>query len=306
VELILRSGGMPRILRYLGPAPSVLEPTADSTHVWATALGKEIRKILLLVPRQEGFIEPEEVVVWDDYGLTEPALQALQTAVHLPVKMEKAGTAPPETDTGAGPARVLYSAAVVLALAGEHPRTLPIDFLHSHIVVGQKHGWRRITARDAAVAAVLFLAIIAGLLDLRSEERKIAELQKQLNTMQPEVAIARNAVERVQFISDWQGREPRFLECLREATLAFPTDGSIWTTSLAIHGDMQGLVSGKAVNDKSVLELLDRLKQNPAFPKVNLIFIHEAGGSTGEVAYAISFYFVQSPALDEATQGETR
>ncbi|HEY5504426.1 MAG TPA: hypothetical protein VIK28_04645, partial [Sedimentisphaerales bacterium] len=152
----------------------------------------------------------------------------------------------------------------------------------------------------------LFLAIIAGLLDLRSEERKIAELQKQLNKMQPEVAIARNAVERVQFISDWQGREPRFLECLREATLAFPTDGSIWTTSLAIHGDMQGLVSGKAVNDKSVLELLDRLKQNPAFPKVNLIFIHEAGGNTGEVAYAISFYFVQSPALDEATQGETR
>ena len=85
-----------------------------------------------------------------------------------------------------------------------------------------------------------------------------------------------------------------------------PTDGSIWTTSLAIRGDMRGLVSGKAVNDKSVLELLDRLKQNPAFPKVNLVFIHEAGGNTGEVAYAISFEFIQPLVLDEAAQGETR
>ena len=162
------------------------------------------------------------------------------------------------------------------------------------------------TARGAIAAAVLFLAIIAGLLDLHSEGRKVAGLRRQLNEMQPEIAIASNAIERVQFISSWQGREPRFLECLREATLAFPTDGSIWTTSLAIRGDMRGLISGKSVNDKSVLELLDRLKQNSAFPKVNLVFIHEAGGGTGEVAYTISFDFVQPLALNEAAQGETK
>jgi tRNA pseudouridine-54 N-methylase len=111
----------------------------------------------------------------------------------------------------------------------------------------------------------------------------------------------------VLFARRWREQGPRFLECLRELTLAFPAEGRIWTTSLAIREDMRGLVSGKSVDDKAVLELLDQLKKDAAFTDVKLVYIREAGGNVREVAYAISFVFVLSrPASPPETAARSK
>jgi len=42
---------------------------------------------------------------------------------------------------------------------------------------------------------------------------------------------------------------------------------------------------------RAVLEVMDKLKKNPAFSDVNLVYIRQAGGSSDDIVYAINFVF---------------
>jgi hypothetical protein len=71
---------------------------------------------------------------------------------------------------------------------------------------------------------------------------------------------------------------------------------------MAIRADMRGVVVGRAGDNKAVFELMNRMKQNPAFPEVNLVHIRETGAGAGDVVYTISFHFVRPVSSGEVVE----
>ena len=119
-------------------------------------------------------------------------------------------------------------------------------------------------------------------------------LEDRLETIAPSISEAEDIIDKTTLARGWYDREPRYLECLRELTLAFPAEGRIWTTSLSIQEDMQVIFSGKAVNKAAVLEVLDRLKANPRFSQIRPLYLRESGKEQREIAFAISLNYVGS------------
>ncbi|OPZ91407.1 MAG: hypothetical protein BWY73_01098 [candidate division TA06 bacterium ADurb.Bin417] len=309
VELVWLSGGAPLIFRRLGKIPA---PAADKlneeTAAWAGEIGTAIQKLLFLMPRREGFVEASTISIRNDSGLPETALQALQRALPLPVKTTK-GLEVPEPAMANGSRPAAGEAAFRLALAGERPQALPLDFLHPRLTRfgdDQKPLRRRLLIWSASAALVLLLTAAGGWLETLGHQREINALRQKLEEVRPELARTRKQEDRLRSLRAWQNQEPLFLECLREVTLAFPAEGGIWTSNLAIRADLQGLISGKAARDTAVFDLLEGLKRSPAFSQVNVVYIRETGGGNPEVAYAIRFAFLKPSARKSTATEKTR
>ena len=184
------------------------------------------------------------------------------------------------------------AAAAALAAAGLNRQLLAVDFLHSRlsprkkITVGRKAAWA------AALAVAVILPCLALFLAWRARQGEVDDLKGQLDAMQPSLAAAKDIVHKATFAGGWYDQRPRHLDCLRELTLAFPAEGRIWTTSLAISEDMRVLLSGKAADQGAVLEVVDRLDGNPKFAEVQSLYISEVGGGSLEWSFAISLRFV--------------
>lgn len=293
VELTWLSGSAPLIYRRLGKIPSPApDRRPEEAAAWAGEIGKAIQKLLFLMPRGDTFIEAGGISILNDSGLPEAVVQALKKALPLPVKVSRIPAGDQDTETGSR--RAAGSAAFKLALAGERPQTLPVDFLHSRLARlsdERKPSLRRLLSWSAVAVLLLLLAAAGGWLALQDQQREITGLRRKLEAVRPELASTRLKTDRLKSFHAWQNQEPLFLECLREVTLAFPAEGGIWTNSLAIGTDLKGLISGKAARDRAVFELLEGLKRNPAFSQVNVVYIRETGGGNPEVSYAIRFTF---------------
>jgi hypothetical protein len=136
---------------------------------------------------------------------------------------------------------------------------------------------------------VAFILLLVGWRSNLSEAR---DMEVRLAGMSDSVQQAGEVIEKASLARAWYSREPRFLECMKELTLAFPAEGGIWTTSLAIEEDMRIAFSGKAVSEGAVLEVLDQLKANPRFADVKPLYLRESGRSRREVAFSMSCRFV--------------
>ena len=77
------------------------------------------------------------------------------------------------------------------------------------------------------------------------------------------------------------------MNCLYELTSAFPQEGRVWATSVMVREDLQAMLTGKAVNESAVLDVLDRLKSNPKLTAVKPMYIRQAGGASKDVSFAI-------------------
>jgi hypothetical protein len=181
-------------------------------------------------------------------------------------------------------------AATALALTGGMDRTLP-DFLNPRIGVKKIAGHKRAIGWAVFVAAACIVAMGALLFDWQRDKSDIATYSQQLKQMGGDIAAAREAVDRVSYAGSWASREPRFLDCLHELTLAFPEEPRVWATSLALNENGTGSVVGKAVSEASFYEVLDKIKQNKAFSDVKMIHIRDAGRDSREKEFAISFKF---------------
>ena len=84
---------------------------------------------------------------------------------------------------------------------------------------------------------------------------------------------------------------PRFLACLRAVTEAFPEEGTVWATSLALNESGVGSVVGKLTNESSFYEVFDKIDRNAAFTNTKLIHIRDVGRDSREKEFAISFTF---------------
>ena len=96
-------------------------------------------------------------------------------------------------------------------------------------------------------------------------------------------------------------RHRAMLECVREVTLAFQDESQrVYLTSFSLRENRKGQLNGKAADQRSVLAILDRLKTNTNFGNLKLLDMRDAGGTSKEIAFSISFTYPPEEAAKPA------
>ncbi|MGD0092943.1 MAG: hypothetical protein ABSE73_23775, partial [Planctomycetota bacterium] len=190
-----------------------------------------------------------------------------------------------------GLAQSRASAGAALALCQFHPKLLQADFLHSRLAVKPpaKLGARALWGAVAGLA--LFLGAAYMLVDWQRNAAEVAALRQQLDDMKDNIATSKAFVARVNTTRTWSEKRPNYLECLRALTLSFPEEGRIWASSVTLREDMRGILTGHAVDEKSVLDVLDQMKSGHALTDVKVLHMRSAGTKNSQIAFGISFAF---------------
>jgi len=292
-ELLVQSQGSLRMLqRFSLSVPA--DYLTDATGGWLDNLVSELRRVMSLLPSDQTAGQERELHMWNTAGLGQESLDFLAERIAPQAKLSKS---PADVDM-AGLASDLQkddvAVAACLGAVSLHSSLPSVDFLHSRMSPPKKATLgRRIV--NIAVGLVVIIAICAFLfLDWRKMRREVRMLEDRLERIAPSISEARDIIDKTTLVRGWYDREPRYLECLRELTLAFPAEGRIWTTSLSIQEDMQVIFSGKAVNKVAVLEVLDRLKDNPRFSQIKPLYLRESGKEQRKITFAISLNYVGS------------
>jgi hypothetical protein len=138
---------------------------------------------------------------------------------------------------------------------------------------------------------VFVVGVGAVIADWHGKNTDIAAYSERLDSISEDAAAAREMVDRMSYAGSWTSRKPEFLECIRQLTLAFPESPRVWATSLALSEKAEGSLVGKAVDKASFYEVLDKIKQNSAFSEVMMMHLRDAGGSSVEEEFAVTFKF---------------
>ncbi|MBN2128427.1 MAG: pilus assembly protein PilM [Sedimentisphaerales bacterium] len=263
-----------------------------STPADATALAATIQRLLVLSSKQDPS-SANHVTVYDDGGLSEGTFDRLRDRLAPGIAVADGNAALFSDRLGAAlPAVEAQSiAAVAVAMGAAGADRPPVDFLHSRINGKKVTGHKRLTVWAAIVAVACLIGLGSVLAGWRSDTASIAYYTEQLELMSEDLAAARELVDRVSYARSWTSREPEFLECLRELTLAFPQEPRIWATNLALSDNGVGALIGKAVDKESFYEVLDLIKNNEAFSDVQMVHVRDAGRDSREQEFAVNFIF---------------
>jgi len=253
-----------------------------------------LRRIVSLLPGGTSDVDARELTVWNGIGLEDGELDVLgrRLGVEVVAPEDLTGLGIAGSTLGGSAEICRFAPAAALGLVGLRPQLLSLDFFHSRLTVRRKAAPRR----QIAWAGVLVIAMLAACLflvaDWRAREKEAGVLRGRLADMGADILAAREVIDRVSGARGWYDHRPGLLDCLRELTLAFPEDGRIWTTSLALTEDMRGLVSGKSTDESLTLKLLDALKSSGRFGDVKLLYTRGAESGGSESSFAMSFLFL--------------
>lgn len=291
-ELVVQSKGALRMVRRFSlQIPE--DCSTDKTGARLDSLVSELRRVMSLLPIDQADERERQVHIWNGAGLDNESLEVLAKRIGLQAGLCRSPVDLDPSGISGGLKRDEITAAACLGAAGVHGRLPVVDFLHSRLIPPRKAVMGRKAVWIAGAAAVVIAICLALLLNWRQTQREVNDLENRLDEMASSVSEARNTIDKTTFARAWYDPEPKYLDCLRELTLAFPAEGRIWTTSLSIRDDMQVVFSGKAVDKAAVLEVLDRLKDNPGFSQVKPLYLRESGKSQREVTFAISLIYVR-------------
>ncbi len=286
-ELWSQLNGTPRSIKHLA-MPSMNGTPDARTQSLAAAIQQEI-----MISSAQDQSPPYEVTVYDGSSLGEGTIDRLHehlgsqvTVTDGNVALASAGLRLAER---LDPSSTIAAAAVAMtAVAAEKPC---VDFLSPRI------GRRKASPRKRAMTWVIIAGVVClGLIgvviaDWQSKRADIASYTEQLELIADDVAVARELKERLSYASSWTSQDPRFLECLLQLTLAFPESPRVWASSLALSETAEGSLIGRALDEQSFYEVLNNIKGNAAFSDVKMMYLRDAGGSSREKAFAVTFKF---------------
>jgi hypothetical protein len=294
LELSVQSGGGVRLMRRLATsAPAGAEAGASPPDGWIDDLAGEVSRVIALLPGAETSRPMIDLCVWNGIGLSSATLDGLGRRLGITPQICKFPTDLGVEEAPAVPAGE-FAAAAALAATRLGNRPIPVDFLHSRLQPRKKIALKgKLTWGGIAAGIVL---VFGGILfwHWESNQLDLANAQAQLKQREESVAAAKDMVNKTTLARGWYDRRPKFLDCLAEITQTFPEEGRIWATSLAVGDDMRVLLSGKAADNGTVLEVLDRLrKADKKFSDVKQLYIRAVGDNTTDVSFAISLNFVK-------------
>jgi len=281
-----QSDGSPRFVKHVAIGQ-------DGTPAgYADLLSSTIQRLVLLSSGQDQS-PPYRVMAYDTCGLADEVLHRVNERLQPQITVHDgcAGLLAEGLEC-ADPSQAGRSiAAAAVALADVHGGRPAVDFLSPRLGGKRRAGHKRAIVWAAVLAAVCLVGLGLVLLDWRGDRKDIATYTAQLEQMGPDITAAREIVDRVSYAGSWVSSEPRFLDCLRELTAAFPEEPRVWATSLALNENGTGLLVGKTTSEASFYEVLDNIKQNKAFSDVQMIHIRDAGRDSREKEFAVNFKF---------------
>jgi len=266
--------------------------SADGAAERAELLASTIQRLILLSSEQNQS-SPHEITMYDASNLPSGIIDQLhkQLAPQITITNGGAGLLSNKTGSTDGGENSQSIAAASLAITTLSAGRLSVDFLNPHIGLKEKRGRGRLTTWAAVAAAVLIVGVGAVIADWHGKTADIAACSERLESISEDVAAAREMVDRISYATGWTSRKPEFLECVRQLTLAFPESPRVWATSLALSEQAEGSLVGKAVDEASFYEVLDKIKQNSVFSGVMVMHVRNAGGSSMEKEFAVTFKF---------------
>lgn len=285
-EFWSRSNGRLRSIQHV--------PVADTTDIIERAkfLTSTIQRLVLLSSEQNQ-LPPHEITIYDASSLPDGVVDRLHKDLAPQISIRNGNAALLSKGIGStdGIEDSQSIAAASLAITTLSIGKLPVDFLNPHIGKKKATGRGHLTRWAAVAAVVLLVGIGAVIADLHGTRADIATYSEQLDLISEDVAAARETVNRISYAGSWTSRKPEFLECIRQLTLAFPEYPRVWATSLALSEQAEGSLVGKASDEISFYEVLDKMKQNKAFSDVMMMHLRDAGGSSKEKEFAVTFKF---------------
>jgi len=246
----------------------------------AAALPGELRRLAVFQP---SLFTATEWTVWDDCGLEGAQIQQLGKESGLALRPSRAlkGVTLPASSAG----------AVALGFARLSGTVLPLDFLHSRLQVKAPSKLTRRNTWGLVAAGILVLAGGYLVYDWRSLASDVSELRETRDGMKESVAASKAFIDCVSATKTWYERRPNYLECMRTITLCFPEEGKVWTSNLTMREDMKGILTGRAVDEKSVLDVLDKMKANKTLADVKMLHMRSSGTKNTEITFSISFSY---------------
>lgn len=283
-ELAAVDGTRTRFLRHLGSA------------VAAPPLNTELRRSMAMLPagfasgngHETGTAAAGRMVLWDDVGLDDAALQGLQESLGISIVR---GELPTLGGRGCGLADGRVGGrAIALALPLLERKRPAVDFLHPRLVPPRpaKIPRRVFWISSAAAAAVLIVAL--GYADLMGLQRQVAGLEDQYRLLTPALQIAKPFVNRMKFAETFRTSDPCVLACLRDLAVALPPDNRTYLTGFRLQDNMQGEFSGRSDNVQDVISVIDALNAGSRFSEIKRSF--DGRGNTGGVSFKVTFVYV--------------
>jgi len=292
-EMVIRTEGRFRLVRHMfwGGTDFGISATRGQVDTFAG----ELRRAVASADMPMRAPQTGQFVVWNAAGLAPIVLSALgkdlfpNGATTGALSMLGFASQPFAEEADA----LRFAAAAALGLAGLRPNLLPVDFQGSPLAVRSKRGIPRRLLWPAVAAITVLAALLSLFLDWKAGQQELTETMGRLEAMGPEIEKAKSVIERTSLARSWYDTTPRVLECLRRLTQAFPEEGTIWTTSIALRAGGQGVLSGKSVEKSAVLDVVDRMNSAGGFSDVKLLFMREAAAGSREVSFTISFGFTE-------------
>ena len=287
IELAIHKGDRFRLIRHL--------PVSVSAGAWVDSLTSELRRVIASTTLEDGAIDDGQLVLWDGVGLPPDARDRIGQRLSLATRDDLSLLALAEVNgiAPSGPEAVRFAASVALARAAVDPELRAIDFASSRLAPPRKarFDWRLRVAAISAVAVLLALGVMVA--DWHTRSRAVDTALEQLQGQTPTVRAAESLIAKVETAAGWYDARPRSLECLLQLSRAFPDDGRIWTTELSLPADRSGVLSGKAVDDRAVLEVFEEMRSSTAFSEVKLHGIRYPQDRSRDrnVSFSISFRF---------------
>jgi hypothetical protein len=279
IESIVAKPPAVPIIRYIAPASSVGGNGKDST------LPGAIRRVISMGGNE---LAAAELLLCDDSGIDDSLVDELIAEKFIASKM---GGLFPRIAAGGDADKAHATAGIALALRASQSNA-GIDFLHSRLApkLPSKMTSTRIWGAVAMAAACLVLGYLVY--DWRQSVREVAELAQKRDDMKDNIQSAKHLISRINSTRDWYERRPNYLECLRTLTLSFPEESRVWATHLSMREDMKGILTGRAADEKSVLDLLDKLKTSPLLSDIKMLQMRSSGGKNPEISFSVSFAFI--------------
>ena len=266
-----------------------------------TSLLQQLNNYFTLASRPSGSAGKDTLIVWDGADPKAVSLEAFAQQLKRPFEIRSGWDEPDrqnwEWQTAADAGK--YVAPASLAAVGMQTEPVSIDFLHSKVTPHTKSTHKKPLLYTAAAAAVLLIAGIAMAWSWHQDSRAIAAMTSQLAENKAEIEVAEAIAQKISTVQIWYAGRPKVLDCMLELTKAFPEEGTIWVSSLALREDMRGIITGKSQNETAFLNVLDQMNKNTVFSNPQMLYLRNTGRNSRDLAFAVDFLYTNGNSTDK-------
>ncbi|MBC8467968.1 MAG: pilus assembly protein PilM [Planctomycetes bacterium] len=286
-EFWTQMNGTPRSIQHIPIAGK--NETQDEHTGQLTAMIQRV----ILQSSQQGQSPPYKITAYDGFGLSDEIMNRLneKLAPQATITNGSLKLLSGKLSLSDYPEKAQSVAAVAVAMTAIATDKPPVDFLNPRIGLKKTSSRKTVTVWAGIIGVACLVALVAVFVDWQADRSDIATYTQQLEQMSDDITAAQEVVDRISYASSWTSQEPIFLNCLRELTLTFPEEPLVWATNLRLSENAGAALVGKAVDEKSFYEVLDKIKEQKAFSNVQMIHIRDAGRDSKEKEFAVHFEF---------------